>query len=130
MAATASTGSSSIMAAASPAMRFTGARSLAPATSSHPTGSPAASLVAPAATPKPVRLRSSTKAVRVGFRPTSRMRIREPAMSPPATSQKLAALRSPGMASARGRSRAARSTRTPFPFGVTGAPIARSIRSV
>ena len=68
--------------------------------------------------------------MRVGLSPTPVMRKREPGTSPPATSQKLAALRSPGTSRSSGARRSARPTADRPREVFTSAPIARSIRSV
>ena len=68
--------------------------------------------------------------MRVGLMPAFRIRSRDRDTSPPATSQKLAALRSPGISMSSGERRSAGDTWTWRPSAPTEAPIAASISSV
>ena len=68
--------------------------------------------------------------MRLGLVPAFWMRTRAFDIRPDATSQKLAALRSPGMSMSRAASRSAGDTWTRRPSTSTIAPIASSISSV
>ena len=70
------------------------------------------------------------KAVRVGLTPTPCSTTREPGISPAATSQNAAALKSPGMSMSSGSRRVVGSTCTRSPSTTMAAPIAWSISSV
>jgi len=73
---------------------------------------------------------AAAPAVRVELNPTSGMCTVEPGTSAPATSQKLAALRSPGTSMSIGLSLVALCTSVRSPSDVMSAPIVRSISSV
>ena len=130
VAATAKTGSSSIVSAAMAPLIVRGRKFGAVPTARSPTGSPPALRAPSTVTPMPMPRRSSMNFMRVGLMPAFRMRNRDLETRPAATSQKLAALRSPGISMSRGERRSAGETLTCRPSAPTDAPIASSISSV
>ena len=130
VAATASTGSSSIISAAMWPSTRSGLRPSAGRTCRSATGSRAAKRGFDLVKRKPAAVSTSASAVRVGLTPTPSRLTRDSRTSAAAMSQKAAALKSPGTSTSSGSRLAVRSTSTSRPSTLTGAPIASSISSV
>src|SRR5439155_11262251 len=124
VATTASTGSSSIIAAAMLASTFSGRRLPAGCTRRSATASPASRRAIERPIWKPIEVRRSANAVRVGFTPTPVSRMSERSTRPPATTQNAAALKSPGTSTSSACKSSGRSSSTCNPSERTPAPIA------